>query len=53
VVVSPESGERLFAAAGEPKDLWTDPDVGHAGFLQARPSEFDKRVNAFLDKYLQ
>ncbi len=30
VVVSRESGQRLFEAAGQPKELWYDAEVGHA-----------------------
>jgi dipeptidyl aminopeptidase/acylaminoacyl peptidase len=53
VVVSPESGRRLFEAAKEPKELWFEPDLGHAEFLKKRPDEFEKRVVAFYDKYLR
>jgi alpha-beta hydrolase superfamily lysophospholipase len=51
-VVSPESGARLFEAAGEPKELWFDADVGHAEFLKKRPAEFEQRVTRFYDKHL-
>ncbi len=53
VVVSPESGERLFRAALEPKDLWYEPDVGHAQFLDKRPEEFERRVVGFFDAHLR
>lgn len=53
VVVSRESGQRLFEAAGEPKELWYDADVGHAQFLDQRPEEFERRVVAFYDKNLR
>jgi alpha-beta hydrolase superfamily lysophospholipase len=53
VVVSRESGQRLFEAAGEPKELWYDADVGHAQFLDKRPEEFERRVTAFYDKNLR
>jgi alpha-beta hydrolase superfamily lysophospholipase len=52
VVVSPDSGARLFAAAGQPKELWFDPEVGHAEFLRMRPAEFERRVSGFFAKYL-
>jgi pimeloyl-ACP methyl ester carboxylesterase len=52
VVISVESGERLFEAAGEPKELWFEPKVGHSGFDTALPEEYERRVVAFLDKYL-
>lgn len=51
-VVSPESGARLFEAAGQPKELWFDEEVGHAEFLKKRPAEFEQRVTAFYDKTL-
>ena len=53
VVVSRESGQRLFEAAGEPKELWYDAEVGHAQFLDKRPDEFERRVVAFYDKNLR
>jgi len=53
VVVSRESGQRLFEAAGEPKELWYDAEVGHAQFLDKRPEEFERRVVAFYDKSLR
>lgn len=52
VVISPNSGERLYAAAGEPKELWFEPDLGHVMFDGARPREFESRVTAFFDRYL-
>lgn len=52
-VVSPESGARLFEAAGEPKELWFEPAVGHAQFLRSQPREFERRVVRFLDRYLE
>jgi uncharacterized protein len=52
VVISPDSGQRLFAAAGEPKELWFDPGLGHVEFLAKHPEEFERRVIAFYDKYL-
>ena len=43
VVISPESGQRLYDAAGEPKELWFDPALGHADFDSERADEFEKR----------
>jgi hypothetical protein len=48
-VVSAESGRRLFDAAGQPKELWFEPAVKHAEFLQAMPEAFEERVTRFLD----
>jgi fermentation-respiration switch protein FrsA (DUF1100 family) len=53
VVVSPESGKRLFEAAREPKELWFEPGIGHTQFLEKRPVEFERRVVAFYDRYLR
>ena len=53
VVVSPDSGTKLFDAAREPKELWFDPEVGHAEFLKKRPAEFERRVAEFYEKHLR
>lgn len=52
LVVSPQSGERLYEAAGQPKEFWHEPDVGHAQFLQKHPADFERRVVGFFDRYL-
>lgn len=52
VVISKTSGELLYAAAREPKELWFEPKVGHAAFDGAMPDDFERRVVAFFDKYL-
>jgi uncharacterized protein len=52
-VVSPESGRKLFEAAGEPKELWFEPTVGHAQFLKMMPAQFEEHVARFLDRYLK
>ena len=43
-----EGSRRLFAAAGEPKDLWVAPRGGHVGAMNAFPDEYRARVLAFL-----
>lgn len=53
IVISRDSGPRLYAAAGEPKELWVEPDVAHAKFDTARPQEYERRVVGFFDKYLR
>jgi fermentation-respiration switch protein FrsA (DUF1100 family) len=50
--ISPESGRLLYEAAGEPKELWFEPELGHAGFEYARPVEYERRVIGFFDQYL-
>jgi uncharacterized protein len=52
-IVSAESGRKLFEAAGDPKELWFEPDVGHAQFLKKMPAAFETRVVRFLDRYLK
>ena len=52
VVISVQSGQRLYDAAGFPKELWFDPDVSHARFDTARADEYERRVVALFDKYL-
>lgn len=51
-VISPESGQRLYDAAGEPKELWYDPELGHVEFDKERAEEYEARVSAFFDQYL-
>jgi alpha-beta hydrolase superfamily lysophospholipase len=45
--------ERLFAAAGDPKDLWIAPRGGHAGAFGGQRDEYARRVLAFLDSALR
>lgn len=51
-VISPASGELLFAAAREPRELWLEHSIDHAGFDTALPQEFERRILAFFDKAL-
>ena len=41
-----------FAAAGEPKLLWIVPGVGHGGYIQTWPDEYETRVIDFFDEAL-
>lgn len=50
--VPPEAGERLYRAAGEPKSLWVEPDVGHLEMMYRFPAEYERRVIAFFDESL-
>jgi fermentation-respiration switch protein FrsA (DUF1100 family) len=47
------SGELLYEAAGEPKELWFEPDLGHVAFDTELPEEFEARVVGFLETYLE
>jgi fermentation-respiration switch protein FrsA (DUF1100 family) len=51
-VISPQSGELLYEAAGNPKELWFDPALGHAKFFAERRDEYERRVLGFWDRYL-
>ncbi|HLY32160.1 MAG TPA: alpha/beta hydrolase [Ktedonobacterales bacterium] len=48
----PHDGERLYAAAGEPKQLWQVPDAEHVAAYQTHPDEWIERVGDFLDEQL-
>ena len=43
-----DGARRLFAAAGEPKELWIAQHGGHVGAINAFPDEYRARVLAFL-----
>jgi hypothetical protein len=50
--ISPNSGQLLYDAAGQPKELWFDPALDHAKFFDQRRDEYEKRVVGFIDKYI-
>ena len=50
--VNPDGGRQLYLAAGEPRELWFDPELEHLKFSEKRADEFEKRVVAFFDQYL-
>ena len=50
--VPPDSAQRLYEAAGEPRYLWTAEGVGHVGMSAAYPDEYERRVVAFFERYL-
>jgi uncharacterized protein len=52
VVISADSGERLYEAAGEPKELWFEPELGHVDFDTEMADEFERRVVEFFNRYL-
>lgn len=47
-----ESGQRLFAAAGEPKEYWYESGIAHAKFSTSVPLEYEKRIVSFFDRHL-
>jgi uncharacterized protein len=48
----PYDGEHLYAAAGEPKELWQVPECGHVQAFVMAPDEWVERVGSFLDRHL-
>jgi len=51
-LIPPENGQRLYAAAREPKEIWIIPGADHGGTLAAAGDAYKKRVGGFFDKYL-
>jgi uncharacterized protein len=47
-----DSAERLFDAAGEPRKLWTEPDVPHLSMYAYYRESYIERVISFFDEYL-
>jgi fermentation-respiration switch protein FrsA (DUF1100 family) len=52
-LISPDNGQRLYDAAGEPKELVYFPTAAHAGLITADPELWETHVVAFLDRYLR
>lgn len=48
----PYDSDRLYARAGEPKQLWQVPGVDHVQAFAELPDEWIARVGAFLDEHL-
>jgi uncharacterized protein len=46
------NAELLYAAAQEPKELWTLPEVGHARALETVPEVYQQRVAGFFRRWL-
>jgi dipeptidyl aminopeptidase/acylaminoacyl peptidase len=51
-ITGPEAGVRFYTAAGEPKELWFEPQAGHESFLSILPEEYERRVVGFFDGVL-
>jgi uncharacterized protein len=47
-----DSAERLYNAAGEPRELWTEVDVPHLNMYVYYRTRYTKRVIKFFDTYL-
>jgi fermentation-respiration switch protein FrsA (DUF1100 family) len=46
------SGQRLYDAAGRPKELWFVPEADHTHAASTRPAEYEQRLTAFFDTNL-
>lgn len=44
--------ERLYTAAAAPKALWVVDGAGHQDLHAFAPAEYERRVGAFLDRYV-
>jgi fermentation-respiration switch protein FrsA (DUF1100 family) len=51
-MVPPDSVQRLYAEAGEPRQLWTEPGVPHLNMFAYFRTRYTKRVIKFFDTYL-
>lgn len=47
-----DSAERLYAAAGEPRQLWTEKDVPHLNMYAFYPTRYTEQVIRFFEEYL-
>ena len=44
-----DSGQILYAKAGDPKELWIVPGAGHGEYQAVNPQEYAKRIVSFFD----
>jgi dipeptidyl aminopeptidase/acylaminoacyl peptidase len=51
-LVSPEQSQRMFRAAGEPKELFVVPGAAHAEAHLTAPEAYERRVLDFLARHL-
>ena len=51
-VIPPNSAQRLYQAAGEPRTLWIEPGVGHVEMFTAHPQAYSQQVIPFFDRYV-
>ena len=52
MMVPVNSAERLYAAAGEPRQIWIEADVPHLNMYAYYRTSYTKRVIKFFDMYL-
>lgn len=51
-VAPPDSGEKLFAAAGEPRFLWEQDHIPHLSMYLDNPRRYQRRLINFFDQWL-
>jgi len=51
-ITGPDAGQRYYEAAGEPKELWFEPEMEHVSSWQVAPEEYEQRVVGFFDAAL-
>ena len=51
-VAPPDSGQRLYDAAGEPKILWAEENVPHLQMFLDNPRRYKRRLIQFFDEWL-
>jgi fermentation-respiration switch protein FrsA (DUF1100 family) len=47
------NADRLFAAAGEPKELWDSPNAAHSEVSRDDTAAYEAKVTDFFDRYLR
>jgi fermentation-respiration switch protein FrsA (DUF1100 family) len=47
-----EQADRLFAAAGEPREIWRVDGGEHGAIMLSHPEEYERHVVGFLSKWL-
>jgi alpha-beta hydrolase superfamily lysophospholipase len=52
LTTNPEDSQALYAAAGEPKELWMPEGVGHCGAYFADRDAYAARVGSFFERHL-
>lgn len=51
-VASPDSAEKLYNAAADPRFLWIEEDAIHLGIYLNNPGRYQRRVANFFEEYL-
>jgi esterase/lipase len=50
--IDEQSGQLLYEAACQPKQLWFEPEARHVGLFELDAAKFETKVVAFLDEYM-